>query len=501
MHWCWGIGNPPLGNIGHGTISLKWGVAITTLIAGKEITMMNGHLVVAESLIVVVNNPPLFASTQVKNVPHLGHLGPMTSARELIALRENSEHNCSCTLLFLRVSKDKMLGDGIMERAHLLKGRVDSVVDHCIRVSTRVGSLACCNQNSLPILKLWDTNKGGAWEACDSMRDKDFHHDLVVLEPLNRQVQGVYGTLQSCLKVNTNQVAKESFNVHLNEWPNMALDKLFSEASIITPHGTTLSKHRSTRIFKEAHAVIIIDPLGEGNCSYPISMPPWHFHNPMRALEMKGIPLAGQNIDRMQQVLCWETTCGLDSQQWASMNDLVLQSPSPTIPQWFAQASEEDRSLGLQGWPIGYMLSYQGKSGGSLEKHESQCPQTAAPDHSSPRQIATTPLRREEIPSPWGSQRREPNCSNRKRLEPECYQLTCCLHRWRTCEVSHRQQGRVQYWHFCRRGQVTDPTGGLMVSALLSGGSSPGGAEIPEGAEDPVPVDSCFCVGIIRIVS
>jgi len=48
---------------------------------------------------------------------------------------------------------------------------------------------------------------------------------------------------------------------------------------------------------------------------------------------------------------------------------------------------------------------------------------------------------------------------------------------------------------------VTDPTGGLVVSALLSGGSSPGGAEIPEGAEDPVPVGSCFCVGISRIVS
>ena len=45
------------------------------------------------------------------------------------------------------------------------------------------------------------------------------------------------------------------------------------------------------------------------------------------------------------------------------------------------------------------------------------------------------------------------------------------------------------------------PTGGLVVSALLSGGSSPGGAEIPEGKEDPVPVASCFCAGISRIVS
>ena len=40
-----------------------------------------------------------------------------------------------------------------------------------------------------------------------------------------------------------------------------------------------------------------------------------------------------------------------------------------------------------------------------------------------------------------------------------------------------------------------------MGSALLSGGSSPGGAEIPEDAVDPVTVDSCFGEGIIRMVS
>ena len=38
------------------------------------------------------------------------------------------------------------------------------------------------------------------------------------------------------------------------------------------------------------------------------------------------------------------------------------------------------------------------------------------------------------------------------------------------------------------------------MSAPLSGGSSPGGAEILEGKEDPVSVASCFCAGISRIV-
>ena len=62
--------------------------------------------------------------------------------------------------------------------------------------------------------------------------------------------------------------------MHLNAGPNVALDKLFFESSVITPHGTALSKHGTTRIFKEAQAVIVIDPLGEGNRSYPIPMPP-----------------------------------------------------------------------------------------------------------------------------------------------------------------------------------------------------------------------------------
>ena len=146
------------------------------------------------------------------------------------------------------------------------------------------------------------------------------------------------------------------------------------------------------------------------------------------------------------------------------------------------------------------MLSCRGKIGGSLERHKSRYSQKAAPDHSSPRRIATALQKGGEKPSPSKGKRREPNCSNRKRLEPECYQLTCCLHRCSTCDLSHRQQGKGQYWHVCRRGHVTDPAG-LVVSDLCSGGSSPGGGEIPEGAEDPVPIDSCFCVGIRRIVS
>ena len=89
--------------------------------------------------------------------------------------------------------------------------------DHCVWISARIGSSAFCHQHSLPILKRRNTIKGCAREACDSLRDKDLHLDQVVLERLPWQVQGMDGTLQSCLKVNTNQVTKKSLDVHLNK--------------------------------------------------------------------------------------------------------------------------------------------------------------------------------------------------------------------------------------------------------------------------------------------
>ena len=111
----------------------------------------------------------------------------------------------------------------------------------------------------------------------------------------------------------------------------------------------------------------------------------------------------------------------------------------------------------------------------------------------------------DESPTALIKGRREPNCSNRKpnykKFEPDCYQLTCCLQRWSTCVESHRQQGKGQYWHFWPRGHATGPTNGLEDSALLSGESSPGGAETPTVREDPVLVVSCFCAGRSRIVS
>jgi len=46
-------------------------------------------------------------------------------------------------------------------------------------------------------------------------------------------VQSVHETLQSCLKVNANQIAKDSFDAHLNKRPNVALNQLFPETIII----------------------------------------------------------------------------------------------------------------------------------------------------------------------------------------------------------------------------------------------------------------------------
>ena len=88
--WCngscrnWGgISNPPLGNISNRAIHLERGGTVTSLITGKEITLMNRYLVMSEPQVVVIDNPPFFTSTQVQNVPHLGDRGPMTCSKEL----------------------------------------------------------------------------------------------------------------------------------------------------------------------------------------------------------------------------------------------------------------------------------------------------------------------------------------------------------------------------------------------------------------------------------
>ena len=50
--------------------------------------------------------------------------------------------------------------------------------------------------------------------------------------------------------------------MYLNKRTNVALNKLFSESSVIAPHGTAAIKNGTTGVFQEAQAVIVIDPLG-----------------------------------------------------------------------------------------------------------------------------------------------------------------------------------------------------------------------------------------------
>ena len=47
--------------------------------------------------------------------------------------------------------------------------------------------------------------------------------------------------------------------------------------------------------------MIGVDPLWEGKRGDPTSIPPYYFDNTMEALQMKGIPLAGQDIDWIQE--------------------------------------------------------------------------------------------------------------------------------------------------------------------------------------------------------
>ena len=64
------------------------------------------------------------------------------------------------------------------------------------------------------------------------------------------EVQGMDGPLQSSLKVNPNQVTTDSLDVYLNEGPNVTLNKLFAESSIITPYSTGRGKHGSAHLGK-----------------------------------------------------------------------------------------------------------------------------------------------------------------------------------------------------------------------------------------------------------
>ena len=62
--------------------------------------------------------------------------------------------------------------------------------------------------------------------------------------------------------------------------------------------------------------MIGIDPLGEGKRSDPAFMAPYYFKHAMRALQMKRIPLAGQDIDWIQKVFIGRPrTCPIDSSQ------------------------------------------------------------------------------------------------------------------------------------------------------------------------------------------
>ena len=313
------------------------------------------------------------------------------------------------------------------------------------------------------------------------MRNEDFHHHLVILESLDRQVQGTDGSLQGCLQVNTNKVTEKGFNVHLNEGPNVALNKLFFESSVITPHSTAVIKNRTTRIFQEAQEVIVIDPLGEGNSSYPITVPPWHFQDPVGAL--------GDHVRaRFTAVSCHEWSCSSTSKSHqasmicSSVSWGSLSGPAWVIDRVHSCSSREGLRITRKTW---ISVSSDGRS--RPYPSNADC-------HNSSKEGRDAITKR-------GSQRQEPNCSNQGRLEPMRYQLTCCWHRWSTCKASQRQQGKVQYWHFCWKGQITDPKGGLVGAALLTGGSSPGGAGIPEDAVDSVTVDSCFCVDTILMVS
>ena len=158
------------------------GGAITSLITGKEVSLVNRNSLMSEPLIVVINDPTSLASTQVQYIPHPGSRGPMTGSKELKSRCEDREDNCSRVFLFFCVRKNEMLDSWFKNRAYLLNGLVNSVEDHSFRVSARIDSAAFFSQHRLPILERGGTIKGCPREACDPLRDEYLHFNQVVLE-------------------------------------------------------------------------------------------------------------------------------------------------------------------------------------------------------------------------------------------------------------------------------------------------------------------------------
>ena len=96
--------------------------------------------------------------------------------------------------------------------------------DHGVWVFARKDPAAFFYQRLLPVLERGGAIKSHTWEACDPLRDEDSHFDQVIMRSVHWEVQCVDGPLQGRLKVNPDQVATMSFDVNLNERPNLTLN-------------------------------------------------------------------------------------------------------------------------------------------------------------------------------------------------------------------------------------------------------------------------------------
>ena len=124
----------PLGNISIRMILQEKRGTFTSLITGKEVPVVYRNSLMSEPLIVVINEPPSLAATQVQYIPHPSSRGPMTSAKELKTWCEDRENNRSRVFLLFCVRKNEMLESRFKNWANLLNCLVNSMEDHGIRV-------------------------------------------------------------------------------------------------------------------------------------------------------------------------------------------------------------------------------------------------------------------------------------------------------------------------------------------------------------------------------
>ena len=188
-----------------------------------------------------------------------------------------------------------MLDSRLKTRTYFLNGHVNSVKDHSLRVSARADSLAFFLQHHLPILEGGGTIKGcsrEAWNPCGT-------NTFILTRSSWSDAPGRSDVWMERCKAAWRSILTKSLQVVLMcTWTKdpMETSTSSSRSRVLSHHlakdGVSIDSHTRAKIPRQW----LVDPLGEDNSRYPLSVSPYDFQYPVRAQEMERISFAGQHI-------------------------------------------------------------------------------------------------------------------------------------------------------------------------------------------------------------